>query len=108
MKFTQADINNLLKILGQGRQQAQTAATIETILNRRHGFQITGNQVKARSLITFSIQHGHLIKSSTANPAGYWLENDPVEIRRYLTSLRRRAERIIQRANNLEANLTNG
>jgi len=105
MAYTQNDINNLVTILRVGRAHAQTAYAIERQLNQQHGFPITGNQVAARGLISFAIQHGHLIKSSTANPAGYWIENNPDEIRRYVQSLRRRAQKINDRANNLEANL---
>jgi len=53
----------------------------------------------------FAIQHGHLINSSTANPAGYWIENNPDEIQRYVQTHSRRAQKIIDRANKIEANL---
>ena len=105
MRYDQNDISHLLSVLRTGRQNAQTAGAIEILLHRNFNFPISGNQVQMRGLITYAISNGHLIKSSTANPAGYWLENDPVEIRRYIVSLRRRAGRILQRAQNLEDNI---
>jgi len=105
MAYTQNDINNLIAILQVGRANAQTAFRIEQQMNQQHGFPITGNQVTLRGLISFAIQNWHLIKSSTSNPAGYWIETDPDEIRRYVQSLRRRAQKINERANNLEANI---
>lgn len=84
MAYTQNDINNLVAILRVGRVHAQTAYAIERQLNQQQGFPITGNQVAARCLISFAIQHGHLIKSFTANPASYWIENNPDAIRRYV------------------------
>jgi hypothetical protein len=74
MAYTQNDINNLIAILQVGQANAQTAFRIEQQMNQQHGFPITGNQVTLRSLISFTIQNGHLIKSSTSNPAGYWTE----------------------------------
>lgn len=108
MTYTQNDIINLIAILKVGRAKSQKASEIEKQLNQLHGFPITGNQVAARSLISFAIQHGYLIKSSTANPAGYWIENNNEEVMKYVRSLRRRAQKINDRANNLEANLHNG
>lgn len=105
MSFNENDVNNLLSILKPGIKNAKTASAIESELNHMFGFQITGNQVKARSLITYAIQIGHLIKSSTSNPAGYWLEDNPDEIEKYILSLEYRAKEINQRANNLKRNL---
>ena len=94
MSFNENDVNNLLNILKPGIKNAKTASAIESELNHMSGFQITGNQVKARSLITYAIQIGHLIKSSTSNPAGYWLEGNPDEIKIYISSLEHRAKKI--------------
>lgn len=92
MAYNQNDMNNLVKILRVRRANAQTAFEIERQLNQQHGFPITGNQVTAGGLISFAIQHAYLIKSSTANPAGYWIENNPKEIRIYAQFLRRGAQ----------------
>jgi hypothetical protein len=97
--FTQNDINALIAILGVGRQNAQIAAVIAGQLN----YPVDGNQVRTRQLIKYSIQHGHLIKSSTRNPAGFWLSSDKREIVNNINSLRRRAQRTNNSANNLQA-----
>jgi len=98
MSFTQADINRLLNILGIGSNNVQTAEQIAT----RLGYPTIGNQVKTRALITFAIENGSLIKSSTANPPGYWISNDKQEIKDYIDSLRNRADEISERADNLK------
>lgn len=105
MNYNQNDVANLLSILKSGIKNAQTAAEIESQLIRKFGFQKSGNQVIARGLITYAIESGHLIKSSTSKPAGYWLEDDPEEIKKYISSLEHRAKKINQRANNLKKNL---
>jgi hypothetical protein len=102
MAFTQTDITNLLSILQPGRQNAQTALQIETSLHQQFGFAVSGNQHLTRALIKFAITNGNLIKSSTANPPGFWLSTDKNEIRRNVDSLRRRAQRVIDSANALQ------
>ena len=91
MTFTQKNIDNLLSILQSGRQNALTATQIETVLCQQFGFSVSGNQHITRALIKFAISNGHLIKSSTANPSGFWLTTDKNEIIRNIDSLKRRA-----------------
>ena len=105
MNFNEKDVANLLTILKSGRENAQTAAEIENQLHHRFGFQKSGNQVIARGLITYAIELGHRIKSSTSNPAGYWIEDNPEEIKKYISSLEKRAKKINIRANNLRKNI---
>jgi len=105
MNYNQNDVAHLLSILKSGRNNAQTASEIESQLISKFGFPKSGNQVMARGLITYAIESGHLIKSSTSNPAGYWLEDDPEEIEKYISSLHHRAKKINQRADNLKKNL---
>ncbi|MGN6800920.1 MAG: hypothetical protein ACTHJN_03390 [Ginsengibacter sp.] len=102
MKFNQTDINNLLRIVQNGRQNALTASQIETMLNQKFGFPISGNQNLARSLIKFAISSGHLIKSSTANPAGFWLTTNKNEIVKNIDSLKRRAQKTSDSADSLK------
>lgn len=105
MSFSGNDVSNLLTILRKGRENAQTAPEIEKLLNERFGLQKSGNQVIARSLITYAIELGHRIKSSTSNPAGYWIEDNPEEIKKYISSLEKRASKIKNRADNLRKNI---
>ena len=64
MNYNQDDVNHLLNILKSGKQNAQTAFQIESQLHNKFGFPISGNQVQARGLITYTIALDHLIKSS--------------------------------------------
>jgi hypothetical protein len=105
MNYNQNDVAHLLSILKSDSSNAQTASEIESQLNSRFVFPKSGNQVMARGLITYAIELGHLIKSSTSSPAGYWLEEDPKEIEKYISSLQHRAKKINQRADNLKKNL---
>src|ERR1043166_5137513 len=102
MAFTQTDIDNLISILQSGRQNALTAAQIETALHQQFGFSVSGNQHITRALIKFAIFNGHLIKSSTANPPGFWLTTDKNEIIRNIDSLNRRAQRTRNSADTLK------
>lgn len=102
MAYTQTDINNLLTILQPGRANALTARQIENRLHNQFGFPRSGNQHMTRALIKFAIANGHLIKSSTANPAGFWLTNDKNEIVRNINSLRTRAQRTSNSADTLK------
>ena len=102
MTFNQTDITNLLGILPPGRQNALTATQIETMLNQQFGFPVSGNQHLTRALIKFAISSGHLIKSSTANPAGFWLTNNKNEIVKNIDSLKRRAQKTSNSADSLK------
>jgi len=99
MTFTTQDLDNLLSVLGLGPQNALTAEQIAT----RLGYPTGGNQVKTRALITFAIESEYLIKSSTANPSGYWISDNKQEMSEYIESLRNRADHISERAENLRS-----
>lgn len=89
MAFNQTDINNLLTVLNNtSRTNPLTAIQIETALQLQFGFPTSGNQQRTRALIKHTIASGHLIKSSTANPAGFWLSNDRQEILTNFESLK--------------------
>lgn len=103
MAFNQTDVNNLLGILQSGRQNAQTATQIETILHQQFNFAVSGNQSVTRALIKFAVIKGNIIKSSTANPAGFWLSNNKQEIIKNINSLHTRASKTSTSANNLKA-----
>jgi hypothetical protein len=105
MSFSENDVSSQLTILRKGGENTQTTSEIEEQLHQRFGFQKSGNQVIARSLITYAIQTGHRIKSSISNPAGYWIEDNPEEIKKCISSLEKRANRIRKRANNLRKNI---
>lgn len=98
MPFNLTDVVNLLTILQPGRGNAMIAPQIEYELHSRFGFPISGNQHRTRALIKFAIIRGHLIKSSTANPSGFWLSNDKNEIIRNIESLKKRAYKTTESA----------
>jgi len=102
MQFTYSDINNLLTIIQSGRGSALTAPQIENRLHNQFNFPTSGNQHIARALIKYAIANGHLIKSSTANPPGFWLTSDKSEIVKNINSLRRRAQRTNNSAETLK------
>jgi hypothetical protein len=99
MAFSLTDINNLLTVLNNtSRNNPLTAVQIETELHRQFGFPTSGNQQRTRALIKHAIANGHLIKSSTANPAGFWLSNNRQEILTNFESLKNRAFKIMESA----------
>ena len=96
--FTQNDINTLLQIIPNGRQNAITAKVIEQKL----GYSVVGNQVKTRRLIAYAIDNGIIILSSSSRaPKGYWISTDRQETLNYINSLRSRAKIITDRKNYL-------
>lgn len=96
--FNRNDINMLIQIIPQGRQNAITARVIA----HRLGYPEGGNQVKTRSLIDFAIDNENVILSSPGRiPKGYWISTDRQETIDYIDSLRNRANEITDRANNL-------
>ena len=103
MKFSPTDVTNLLGILQLGRQHAQTATQIEAVLYQKFNFPISGNQHIIRALIKHAIQHGKIIKSSTANPPGFWISNDKQEIIKNIESLKKRARKTQDSSDNLKA-----
>lgn len=102
MQFTQSDITNLLTIIKSGRGNALTALQIENSLHNQFKFPKSGNQQITRSLIKYAIANGHLIKSSTANPPGFWFTTDKNEIVKNINSLRKRAQRTNNSAETLK------
>ena len=103
MTFNQNDINNLLIVLQSGRQNVLTALQIEGALHQKFNFPISGNQSIARALIKFAVEKGNVIKSSTANPPGFWLSMDKHEIMKNIESLKKRAQKTQQSSDNLKA-----
>jgi len=96
--FNQNDINTLVQIISNGRQNAITADNIA----QRLGYPVDGNQVKTRELIGYAIDNGTVILSSSSQaPKGYWISTDRQETLDYLDSLENRADEITDRANNL-------
>jgi hypothetical protein len=99
MPFNQIDINNLLTIIiNTNRNNPLNASQIETELHNQFNFPISGNQQRTRALIKYAIANGYLIKSSTANPSGFWLSNDRQEILINFDSLKNRAFKIMESA----------
>lgn len=99
MAFNQNDVSNLISIIqNTTRNNPLTAFQIETALNQQFNFPVSGNQQRTRALIKYAIAHGYLIKSSTANPAGFWLSNNKQEIERNIESLKNRAYRTTESA----------
>lgn len=96
--FNQNDINVLVQIIPNGKQNAITARLIA----QRLGYPVGGNQVKTRGLIDYAIDNGIVILSSSGRvPKGYWISTDRQETLDYIDSLRNRANEITDRANNL-------
>jgi hypothetical protein len=99
MAFNQFDVNNLLTVIQNTSITAPlTAIQIETTLHQRFGFPVSGNQQRTRALIKHTIASGHLIKSSTANPPGFWLSNNRQEIKSNVESLKNRAFKVMESA----------
>lgn len=99
MAFNITDINHLILILqNTSRNNPLTAIQIETALHQQFGFPTSGNQSRTRALIKHTIAHGHLIKSSTANPPGFWRSNNRQEIEINIASLKNRAFKIMESA----------
>lgn len=102
--FNQNDINILIQIIPNGRQNAIIARGIA----QRLGYPVGGNQVKTRRLIDFAIDNGNVILSSSGRmPKGYWISIDRQETIDYIASLRNRASEITDRANNLRTGWNN-
>jgi len=102
--FNQNDINLLIQIIPNGRQNAITARVIAQSLR----YPVDGNQVKTRKLIDFAIDNGNIILSSSGMiPKGYWISIDRQETTDYIASSRNRAIEITDRANNLRTGWNN-
>lgn len=80
------------------RNNPLTATQIETQLHQQFGFPTSGIQHRTRALIKYTIINGYLIKSSTANPPGFWLSNNRHEIASNVDSLKNRAFKIMESA----------
>lgn len=102
--FYQNDINVIIQIIPNGRQNAITAS----VISQRLGYPVGGNQVKTRKLINYAIDNGNVILSSSGRiPKGYWISTDRQETIDYIASLRNRAREITDRANNLRTGWNN-
>jgi len=96
--FNQNDINLLIQIIPNGRQNAITVGVIA----QRLGYPVGGNQVKTRKLIDFAIDNDNVILSSSGRlPKGYWISIDRQETIDYIASIQNKASEITDRANNL-------
>ena len=95
--FDQNDIRVLIRNIPNGRQNAITAEVIAGKLS----YPVDGNQVKTRKLIGYAIDNGMVILSSSGAPQGYWISTDRQETLDYINSRISRANKIIDRANNL-------
>lgn len=89
-----ATIQQLLRIIPYGKQNAIHA---EDIARQLH-LPTNGNQVETRKLIREAIAQGHFIVSTKS---GYWQSNDIQEVREYIASLRRRAQNVINRSDDI-------
>ncbi|WP_294599872.1 hypothetical protein [uncultured Rikenella sp.] len=87
-----APINDLLRVIPLGKQNAIHAEDIARLLNLPTG----GNQVEARGLIREAILQGNIILSIPK--VGYWRSNSKTEVETYITSLNERAQEINERS----------
>ena len=77
-----ATINDLLRVIPFGKQNAIHAEDIASLLNLPTG----GNQVETRGLIREAILQGNIILSIPK--VGYWRSNNKKEVETYITSLK--------------------
>ena len=96
MNNTQQDINQLIRIVPSGKQNAIHAIEIARRLNYPTG----GNQVETRGLIRYAIQNDHIILSNTR--VGYWVSQSKIEIETYIQSLQSRADDTYRRSEELK------
>ena len=96
MNNTQQDINQLIRIVPSGKQNAIHAIEIA----RRLNYPTDGNQVETRGLIRYAIQNGHIILSITR--VGYWVSQSKIEIETYIQSLKSRADDTYRRSEELK------
>lgn len=89
-----ATIQQLLNIIPFGKQNSIKA---EDIARQLH-LPTKGNQVETRKLIRDAIAQGYFIVSTNR---GYWQSNDIQEVREYIASLRRRAQNVINRSDDI-------
>jgi len=103
------NVASLISILqtSSGNLHPLTSTQIELALNSQFGFPLSGNQQSTRALIKYTISQGYVIKSSTANPPGYWLSTDKDEIIQNIKSLEKRALKIIENAYKLKVTWNN-
>ncbi|HAM39434.1 MAG: hypothetical protein A2474_04210 [Elusimicrobia bacterium RIFOXYC2_FULL_34_12] len=61
-------------------------------------FLLGATSKKTRALIKYAVKKSNLIKSSTANPSGFWLSNNKKEILKNIESFKNRACRTLESA----------
>lgn len=96
MANNQQELQRLLNIIPVGRENAMHA--IDIAINM--GYPTGGNQVETRDLIRYAIQQGHIIVSTPRD--GYWRSNIKQEVIDCTNSLKKRADEIYDRCNELK------
>ncbi len=103
------ELKTLLPVIVQGIQKkvgAKSAVTNKTIVAGMlaQGYKI--NAVKVRKLVNHIRTHD-LIPCLIAKSKGYYISNDPEEVRSYIESLRGREEAIKKVRRSIESHLAN-
>jgi predicted HTH transcriptional regulator len=82
----------------RGEVKAITNAEMARQL-RPHGVKVNGARI--RKIINY-IRNKKIIKNLISSSKGYWIEDDPEKIKKYVKGLRKRASAITQIANSYE------
>lgn len=91
-----ADVNNLIRVLGDGKDNSQNASKVESVLE----MEVGNTQEPTRDLIRWAIVDKNIPIGSTTN--GYFLIDNDLELQEVIESLESRIDGLRKRIEGLK------